>query len=97
MAASAYASALLSASHQYFECGPQVGLATVASSLQANGGTATVSYDELVDRLETVAAGIESGVTPQASALNFECLPQDLPEVLHLVSDVLRFAPALCL
>ena len=73
----------------------QVMLASVASNLQANGGTTTIGVAELTEKLENIAAAIEAGVTPQATALNFECLPQDLPEVLTLVSDVLQCAPVL--
>ena len=70
----------------------QIGLASVASQLQAVGGTASVDTDSWVEQLESIAASIESGTTPQATALTFECLPQDLPTILGLLSDVLQCA-----
>jgi hypothetical protein len=70
----------------------QVGLATVASTLQANGGTATMNSEELSEWLENNAASIESSMSLPASSLNFECLSQDLPNMLQKVSDILMCA-----
>lgn len=71
----------------------QVGLASVASTLQATGGTTALSAAALADRLETMGAALDVSTTQQATALNFECLVPDLQDVLSLVAAVLQCAP----
>ena len=70
----------------------QVGLATIATSLQANGGTERMAADEFVAKLDDMAASIEGTVNAQASSLVFECLDQDVQDVLGMVSEIVRCA-----
>lgn len=51
-----------------------------------------MNSEELSDWLENRAASIESSVIPPASSLNFECLSQDLPDMLEMVSDIVMYA-----
>lgn len=68
----------------------QVGLASIATSLQANSGTRRMAAPELVAKLDDMAASIEGSVTSQASSLVFECLDQDVRDVLGMVSEIVR-------
>ena len=69
-----------------------MGLAGIASMLQAAAGAGPLTGEQLAAKLESMGASIEASVSQEFTSLNFECLPQDLPEVLALVGSVLQCA-----
>ncbi|CAL5221100.1 g3232 [Coccomyxa viridis] len=72
----------------------KVGLATIASGVQRAGGSVQHPSAALDDALEQKAAYIEGGATPETSSLGFECLKDDVREVMGLFLEILQ-TPAL--
>ncbi|HEX3128607.1 MAG TPA: pitrilysin family protein [Thermoanaerobaculia bacterium] len=68
----------------------KVGLAELAGEVLRTGGTETMSGDQLDDWLESRAAEVEVGVTPEAARVTLSSLKQDFPDALRVFSDVLR-------
>ncbi|MFQ5719209.1 MAG: M16 family metallopeptidase [Acidobacteriota bacterium] len=69
----------------------RIGLASIAGSVMRSGGTRNMSGDELDDWLEDRAARVETGVGAESGSASMSCLKKDLPEVLKVFADVLRF------
>lgn len=68
----------------------KVGLADLAGEVLRTGGTETMPGDQLDDWLESRAAAVEVGVTPEATRVTLSSLKQDFPDALRVFSDVLR-------
>jgi zinc protease len=68
----------------------KVGLADLAGEVLRTGGTETMPGDQLDDWLESRAAEVEVGVTPEAARVTLSSLKQDFPDALRVFSDVLR-------
>ncbi|KAA6423167.1 MAG: peptidase M16 domain [Trebouxia sp. A1-2] len=73
---------------------PLVGLATISAGVQRAGGTRQHPGSALDEALELRAASIEGGASGEAIGMGFECLTEDLEEVLGLFSEVIQ-EPAL--
>jgi predicted Zn-dependent peptidase len=73
----------------------QAELASISSALPAVSGTGSLSSEELTAKLDNIAASITSSTQPLTSSLVFECLEQDVPDVLRIVSDIVRCATAI--
>lgn len=68
----------------------KVGLADLAGEVLRTGGTETMPGDQLDDWLESRAAEVEVGVTPEAARVTLSSLKKDFPDALRVFSDVLR-------
>lgn len=68
----------------------KVGLADLAGEVLRTGGTETLPGDQLDDWLESRAAEVEVGITPEAARVTLSSLKQDFPDALRVFSDVLR-------
>jgi zinc protease len=68
----------------------KVGLADLAGEVLRTGGTETMPGDQLDDWLESRAAEVEVGVTPEAARVTLSSLKQDFPDALRVLADVLR-------
>ncbi|KAF8071282.1 zinc protease-like protein [Scenedesmus sp. PABB004] len=72
----------------------KVGLASIAAALQRAGGSVDHPAEALDARLEDLAAAIEASAGQQSTTLDFQCMTRDAPELLRLLSELLR-EPAL--
>jgi zinc protease len=68
----------------------KVGLADLAGEVLRTGGTETMTGDQLDDWLESRAAEVEVGVSPEAARVTLSSLKQDFPDALRVLADVLR-------
>lgn len=73
-----------------FDPAAKIGLAELAGEVLRTGGTETMPGDQLDDWLESRAAEVEVGVTPEAARVTLSSLKQDFPDALRVFSDVLR-------
>lgn len=69
----------------------KIGLAALAGSVMRTGGTRNMSGDQLDDYLEGKAAIVETSIGVSMGTASMSCLRQDFPEVLRVLSDVLRY------
>lgn len=73
---------------------PQVGLASLSAAVQRSGGSASHPGAALDEALEERAASIEGGAGGEAMGLGWQCLREDVGEVLDLFAGVV-LQPAL--
>lgn len=66
----------------------KAGLAGIVGQVLRSGGTKKRSADALNARLESIAAGIEAGVGNESGSVGFNCLKENLDEVLDLLKEV---------
>ena len=79
-----------------FESANQVGLAGLTGAVMRSGGTQKHSPDQLNQRLEQLAASIETGIGATSGSAGFSTLSEDLSEVFDLFAEVIQqpaFAP----
>jgi len=68
----------------------KIGLASIAGSVMRTGGTQKMTGDQLDDYLEGKAAVIETSISTSSGGASLSCLKKDFPDVLRVLSDVLR-------
>jgi len=68
----------------------KTGLASMTGSVMRTGGTQRMSGDQLDDYLEGKAAVIETSIGTSSGSASMSCLKKDFPEVLRVLSEVLR-------
>ncbi len=68
----------------------KTGLASITGSVMRTGGTQRMSGDQLDDYLEGKAAVIETSIGTSSGGASMSCLKKDFPEVLRVLSEVLR-------
>jgi zinc protease len=66
----------------------KAGLASITGSVLRSGGTKKRSGDALNERLESMAASIESSIGDESGRVGFSCLKENLEEVLALFKEV---------
>jgi zinc protease len=66
----------------------KAGLASITGSVIRSGGTKKRSSDALNERLESMAASIESSIGDESGRVGFSCLKENLDEVLALFKEV---------
>jgi zinc protease len=66
----------------------KAGLAGLVGQVLRSGGTKKRSADALNTRLESIAASIEAGVGNESGSVGFNCLKENLDEVLDLLKEV---------
>lgn len=72
----------------------KVGLASISAGVQRAGGSRAHPGSALEEALELRAATIEGGASGESIAMGFECLTEDLGEILGLFNEVIQ-EPAL--
>lgn len=72
-----------------FDPPDRVGLATVTGEVLRSGGTREKTGDEIDERLESMAAAIESGIDETYGSVSFSALKQNTDEVVQLFHDLL--------
>eukprot|EP00891_Asterochloris_glomerata_P007133 jgi/Astpho2/7133/e_gw1.00111.7.1_t len=73
---------------------PLVGVATISANMQRSGGSQQHPGARLDDELELRAASIEGGAAGESIGMGFECLSEDVVDVMGLFSEVI-LQPAL--
>jgi zinc protease len=69
------------------------GLATLTGVTLRSGGTSTLTGDQIDERLESVAASIESEIGESSGTVRFRCLKDNLKDVLPMLGQIVS-APA---
>ena len=73
-----------------WEAADHVGLAGLVGQVLRSGGTQSMPSDALDDLLEDRAAVIETFIGPESGVATMSCLRDDFPEMLEVLSDILR-------
>lgn len=68
----------------------KIGLAALTGTVLRTGGAGDRTAEEIDERLEFLAASVETGMSTQQGTASFRCLSKDLDEVLQILDDVLR-------
>jgi predicted Zn-dependent peptidase len=66
------------------------GLGGLTGSVWRSGGTTALSPDELDERLEFIAASIETGIERRSGSISMSILKKDLDEGLELFADLIK-------
>eukprot|EP00798_Chlamydomonas_sp_ICE-L_P023989 gene23989-9565_t len=82
--------ALIMKGGQYASPADKLGLASIATTVQRSGGSEQHPYEALNARLEDLSASIEAGAAAYASNVSFDCLSEDIDEVMGLFAEVVR-------
>ncbi len=72
-----------------FDPPDKVGLAGVTGSVMRTGGTKEKTGDELDVQLENIAASVEASIGETSGSVSFNCLTENLDEVLAVFKEVL--------
>jgi len=73
-----------------YEPEDKIGLAGLTGTVLRSGGTTTRTGDEIDQRLEFLAASIETGISTQEGAASLSCLRKDFDETLGLLAEILQ-------
>ncbi len=73
-----------------FEPGHQAGLAELTGAVMRSGGTQIYAPDELNQRLEQMAAAVETSISTTVASAGFEALSPDLATVFDLYTQVIQ-------
>jgi predicted Zn-dependent peptidase len=73
-----------------YEPDDKVGLASLVGTVMRSGGTTSRTGDEIDQRLEFLAASIETNIGTQEGMAGLSCLRKDLDETLGLLADILQ-------
>ncbi|MCC7377715.1 MAG: insulinase family protein [Verrucomicrobiales bacterium] len=74
---------------QYVETPDKIGLSDLAGRLLVRGGTASLTAEALEEKLDFLAARMNSGVGETQGTISLNLLSKDLPEGLALLREVL--------
>ncbi|CAI5465434.1 unnamed protein product [Closterium sp. Yama58-4] len=77
-----------------YEAPDKVGVAGMMAAVQRSGGTQQYPEEHLDDKLEAMAASIETSAGTSSLSASFRCLQEDAPALLPLLRDVV-LAPLL--
>lgn len=68
----------------------KIGLASIFSSVMRTGGTVSREPDALNEELESMAASVEIGMTPEYGSVSLSSLAEDIEKGLEIFSDILQ-------
>ena len=68
----------------------KVGLASIAGAVMRTGGTESMTGDEINERLENIAASVETSVGSISGSASMSTLKEHTDEVLAIFADVIR-------
>jgi zinc protease len=72
-----------------FDARDKIGLATVTGMVMRTGGTKSETGDALDEKLENIAASVESSIGETSGRVGFSALKENADEVLSIFHDVL--------
>ena len=68
----------------------KIGLASIFSSVMRTGGTIAREPDAMNEELESMAASVEIGMSPEYGSVSLSTLAEDIEKGLEIFADVLR-------
>lgn len=68
----------------------KIGLASICASVMRTGGTESRQPDALNEELESMAASVEIGMSPEYGSVNLSTMAEDIEKGLEIFADVLR-------
>ena len=68
----------------------KIGLASIFASVMRTGGTVSREPDALNEELESMAASVEIGMSPEYGSVSLSTLAEDMDKGLEIFADVLR-------
>jgi zinc protease len=68
---------------------PKTGLAELAATVLRSGGSKAKTGDQIDEQMENIAAAVESGIGDEVATVSFNCLKENVDEVLGVYFDVL--------
>ncbi len=74
----------------YQDPADKVGLASIAGTVMRTGGTVSMTGDEINERLENIAASVETSVGSASGSASMSTLKEHTDEVLAIFADVIR-------
>ena len=72
-----------------YEPGEKIGLAQITGEVMRTGGTTTLTGDQIDERLEQIAASVETGIGLNAGSASASALREDFDTALTTLADVL--------
>jgi zinc protease len=67
----------------------KTGLAEITATVLRSGGTKSKTGDAIDEQLENIAASVESSISEDVATVSFNCLKENIDEVLGVYADVL--------
>jgi len=68
----------------------KIGLASICASVMRTGGTMSREPDALNEELESMAASVEVGMSPEYGTVSLSTMAEDIEKGLEIFADVLR-------
>ena len=68
----------------------KIGLASIFASVMRTGGTISREPDTLNEELESMAASVETGMSPEYGSVSLSTMAEDIEKGLEIFADVLR-------
>ena len=68
----------------------KIGLASICASVMRTGGTISREPDALNEELESMAASVEVGMSPEYGSVSLSTMAEDIEKGLEIFADVLR-------
>ena len=68
----------------------KIGLASICASVMRTGGTMSREPDALNEELESMAASVEIGMSPEYGSVSLSTMAEDIEKGLEIFADVLR-------
>lgn len=68
----------------------KIGLAAICASVMRSGGTVSREPDVLNEELESMAASVEVGMSPEYGSVSLSTMAEDIEKGLEIFADVLR-------
>ena len=73
-----------------YDSSDKVGLASIFASVMRTGGTISQEPDALNEELESMAASVEVGMSPEYGSVSLSTMAEDIEKGLEIFADVLR-------
>ena len=72
-----------------YEPTEKTGLASMTGSLMRSGGTESMSWEEIDEKLEFIAGSVETSIGSDSGSASLSVMTKDIDEVLKIFADVL--------
>src|SRR5438876_5291626 len=72
-----------------FDPKEKIGLASITGTVIRSGGTKSLTGDQIDEKLENIAASVESDIGETSGRVSFSALKENTDEVLAIFSDLL--------
>ena len=73
-----------------YDSSDKVGLASIFASVMRTGGTISREPDALNEEIESMAASVEVGMSPEYGSVSLSTMAEDIEKGLEIFADVLR-------